>query len=77
MYFTLDEPLGNMAAFNIGGGVPAVYVTGSQDDIDLLNDENSQLLADAIKRMDGLIGDYSYMYVYIRVCEQNLKPLAI
>lgn len=58
-----------MAAFD-GGGIPAVFVTNSQEELDvmdMINDESSQLLADAIKRMDGLIGDYSYMYVLVSV----------
>ena len=60
-----------MAALNYFGGVPSVYVTGSREDMEsMINDESTQLLADAIKRMDGLIGDYNYMYVSTCVCAQ-------
>ncbi len=36
--------------------VPTVEIT--EDDQKTLHEQNSQLLADALARMDGLIGDY-------------------
>ena len=52
-----------MASDDITFDVPAVEVTDEDEkavDI-LIAQQSSQLLADALKRMDGLIGDYRYV----------------
>ena len=44
--------------------VPIVTLTASGDEEDMsesmVHNQSSQMLADALKRMDGLIGDYRY-----------------
>ena len=41
--------------------VPTVTVSDEEDQSgSMVQEQSSQLLADALKRMDGLIGDYRY-----------------
>lgn len=42
--------------------VPILTVSGDEEDLSesMVHNQSSQMLADALKRMDGLIGDYRY-----------------
>lgn len=40
---------------------PTVEVTDEDQEKALAHEQNSQMLADALARMDGLIGDYRYL----------------
>ncbi len=48
--------------------VPTVEVTDS-DEKTLVQEQNSQMLADALARMDGLIGDFRYVAATDRPCQ--------
>ena len=64
-----------MASDDITFDVPAVEVTDEDEkavDI-LIAQQSSQLLADALKRMDGLIGDYRYVRIDVCVCTTALN----